>query len=168
MARIWIGCTSCNKNIRLAYPEKSPLERGGAQRRGVFMVCGITMKPPRAILSYNPALKKLARELRNQSILSEVLLWQQRKGGQRLGHDFHRQRPIDEYIVDFFAADLQLAVEIDGESHALNGSRDEKRQKRLESLGLRFLRFEDAAVKSDLDAVVRAIDGWIADNEIER
>jgi very-short-patch-repair endonuclease len=112
-------------------------------------------------LSYNPRLKQLARQLRNQSTVAEVLLWQQLKGSKRRGCDFHRQKPIDEYIVDFFAADLMLAIEIDGESHDLKGLRDETRQRRLESLGIRFLRFDDALVKSDLDAVVRAIDRWI-------
>ncbi len=46
-------------------------------------------------LPYDPVLKKLARDLRNQSTLSEVLLWQQLKRGQRGGFDFHRQKPID-------------------------------------------------------------------------
>lgn len=92
------------------------------------------------------------------------MLWQQLKGAKRGGCDFHRQKPVDEYIVDFFAADLMLAIEIDGESHDLKGRRDEARQRRLESLGIRFLRFDDALVKSDLDAVVRMIDGWIETN----
>lgn len=112
-------------------------------------------------LPYNPRLKLLARELRNHSTLSEVLLWSQLKAGQRHGHDFHRQKPIDEYIVDFFAPELMLAVEIDGDSHDLKGEADEIRQARLESLGVRFLRFDDSAVKSSLDQVVLAIDRWI-------
>ena len=112
-------------------------------------------------LPYNPRLKPLARELRNHSTVAEILLWQQLNGGKRRGYDFHRQKPIDEYIVDFFSADLMLAVEIDGDSHALKGDDDETRQCRLESLGVRFLRFDDVMVKSDLDAVVQAIDNWI-------
>jgi very-short-patch-repair endonuclease len=119
-------------------------------------------------LPYNPRLNPLARELRNQSTLAEILLWQQLKGGQRKGYDFHRQKPIDEYIVDFFAADLLLAIEIDGESHVLKGEADEVRQTRLEELGVRLLRFDDAAVKADIDAVVRAIDRWIEGNAVER
>ena len=87
------------------------------------------------------------------------------KAGQRKDYDFHRQKPIDEYIVDFFAVDLMLAVEIDGESHGLKGPEDEERQRRLEALGIRFLRFEDSAVKSDTDAIVQAIDNWIEANE---
>jgi len=115
-------------------------------------------------LPYNPKLRQLARELRNNSTLAEILLWQHIKGGQRNGHDFHRQKPIDEYIVDFFSHGLMLAVEIDGESHRLKGEDDERRQARLEALGVRFLRFDDKLVKSDIDAVVRAIDAWITQN----
>jgi very-short-patch-repair endonuclease len=122
----------------------------------------------RARLPYNPRLNALARELRNRSTLAEILLWRHLKGGQRGGYDFHRQKPIDEYIVDFFAADLMLAVEIDGDSHTLKDAVDEVRQKRLEALGVLFLRFDDAAVKSDVDAIVRAIDNWIEANAIDR
>ena len=112
-------------------------------------------------LSYDPYLKKLARELRNQSTLSEVLLWQQLKRGQRSGFDFHRQKPINCYIVDFFSPELMLAVEIDGASHKLKELEDEIRQRKLEALGIKFLRFDDREVKRDLDAVVQAIDAWI-------
>lgn len=119
-------------------------------------------------LPYDPALRKLARELRNNSTLSEVLLWQQLKRGQRLGFDFHRQKPVDRYIVDFFSTDLMLAVEIDGNSHNLKGLEDDQRQRRLESLGIRFLRFDDRIVKADIDAVVLAIDTWIEANRPQR
>jgi very-short-patch-repair endonuclease len=115
-------------------------------------------------LHYDPALRKLARELRNNSTLAEMLLWRHLKGGQRLGSVFHRQKPIDQYIVDFFSSDLMLAVEIDGESHKLKGPEDDSRQRRLEALGIRFLRFEYRIVKTELDAVVQAIDTWIAAN----
>jgi very-short-patch-repair endonuclease len=49
--------------------------------------------------------------------LSEILLWQQIKGKQLFGYDFHRQKPIDEYVVDFYCPRLKLVLEIDGDSH---------------------------------------------------
>jgi very-short-patch-repair endonuclease len=52
-------------------------------------------------------------------------------------------------------------VEIDGCSHKLKGPEDETRQRRLESLGIRFLRFHDREVKTNLDGVVQAVDAWI-------
>jgi very-short-patch-repair endonuclease len=77
---------------------------------------------------------------------------------------FHRQRPIDEYIMDFFAPDLMLAIEVDGSSHKLKGTDDEARQRRLEKLGIRFLRFTEMEVRKNLDGVVGAIDSWILAN----
>ena len=113
-------------------------------------------------LPYNPRLKSLACELRKQSTLAEVMLWRQLSCGQRRGYDFHRQKPIDEYILDFFYRDLMLAVEIDGGSHRLKGEDDEIRQRSLESLGIRFLRFKETEVRRNLNGVVQAIDNWIA------
>jgi very-short-patch-repair endonuclease len=68
------------------------------------------------IIPYNPKLKALARKLRKEGTLCEVLLWNQIKGAQ-LGVEFHRQVPIDNYIVDFFCHELRLALEADGAGH---------------------------------------------------
>ena len=66
----------------------------------------------RKIIPYNPALKEKARELRNNSTKTEIMLWMYLKGKQMKGYDFHRQKPLDEYIVDFFCNELLLAIEI--------------------------------------------------------
>lgn len=116
-------------------------------------------------LPYDPALKRLARELRNHSTLAEVLLWKHLKGRQRRGIDFHRQRPVDRYILDFFAPKLMLAVEIDGETHRFKEDDDKVRQTRLESLGIRFLRFGDLEVKRSASAVAARIDVWMEAQE---
>ncbi len=81
---------------------------------------------------YNPKVKKLARELRNDSTLSEVLLWNQLKARKMRGYQFMRQKPIGEYIVDFFCSKLKLVIEIDGESHV-----DKYEQDKLDSRTLR-------------------------------
>lgn len=117
---------------------------------------------------YNPKLKLLARKLRNNSTLAELLLWRALKGKQMLGYDFHRQKPIDNYIVDFFCPKLMLAIEIDGISHDEKIEQDEKRQKKLESLGVRFLRFQDEDVKQNLDGVVEAIQQWILEQQKDK
>ena len=82
------------------------------------------------IIPYNPKLKQFARELRNNSTLSEVLLWRQVKG-QALKYEFHRQVPIDEFIVDFYCHELMLAIEIDGNSHNDKFNYDMNRQMKL-------------------------------------
>ena len=52
------------------------------------------------IIPYNPKLREFARYLRNNSTLSEVLLWKEIKN-KALGVEFKRQVPILDYIVDF-------------------------------------------------------------------
>lgn len=93
----------------------------------------------RKILPYNPKLKVIARNLRKQGILSEVILWNELKA-KKLGYDFHRQKPIDEYIVDFYCSELELVIEIDGSSHSEKFEKDFERQKKLESFGLNFFK----------------------------
>jgi very-short-patch-repair endonuclease len=99
--------------------------------------------------------------LRKQSTLSEILLWNELKGKQILGCDFHRQKPIGNYIVDFFCPRLMPAIEIDGASHLKRTEEGTQRQRQLESLGIRFLRFQDIEVKRDLEAVISTIQDWI-------
>jgi epoxyqueuosine reductase len=113
---------------------------------------------------YNPKLSALARELRNNSTLSEILLWNELKTGRMLGFDFHRQKPIDNFIVDFFCYDLMLAIEIDGSSHDHKIGYDKARQKKLEDLGIRFLRFDDLDVKQKIESVLEEIKRWIEEN----
>jgi very-short-patch-repair endonuclease len=108
-------------------------------------------------LPYNPALKQRARELRKAGNLSEVLLWQQLKGGQINGWDFDRQKIIGNYIVDFYCANTNLAIEIDGESHADKGDYDEKRDAYLREVGVEVLHIPDIEVKSNLEGVVALI-----------
>lgn len=110
------------------------------------------------ILPYNPILKDLAKKLRQQGILSEVLLWKkiQKKS---LGVEFHRQMPIDNFIVDFYCHELMLAIEIDGNSH-LNSEveiNDISRQEILEKLGVKFIRFKDIEVKKNMNDVIRCL-----------
>ena len=110
---------------------------------------------------YNPRLKQIARKLRKDMTLSEILLWQQIKGKQLLGYDFHRQKPIDEYVVDYYCPRLKLIIEIDGDSHEGKEEEDKIRQEKLESLGLTVLRYWDWDVKSNVDGIVEHLREWI-------
>ena len=104
------------------------------------------------IIPYNPKLKEYAKELRQNSTLSEVLLWQQIKN-KALGVQFHRQVPMLEYIVDFYCHELMLAIEIDGDSHLYKYEYDIKRQGELEKEGVVFLRFTDLDIKQNMFSV---------------
>ena len=118
----------------------------------------------RKIIPYNPNLKELARKLRNDSTFTEIMMWNYLKGEQMRGYDFDRQRPIDNFIVDFYCKDLRLAIEIDGESHYGNLERDKKKDRRLNELGVTVLRFDDLDVRYQLDKVLETIGKWIDEN----
>ena len=119
----------------------------------------------RTIIPYNPELKERARYLRNNSTLTEVLLWLNLKGKQMRGYDFHRQKPLYNFIVDFFCNELMLAIEIDGDSHLTKEEKDKVRQDFLESKGIKFLRFSVLEVTSDMKHVLDSISSWIEENE---
>ncbi len=61
--------------------------------------------------SIQSLIKTIARNLRNNSTMSEIILWSKLKGKQMMGFDFHRQKPLDNFIVDFFCNELMLAIE---------------------------------------------------------
>ena len=71
----------------------------------------------RKIIPYNSNIKELAKNLRNNSTKAEIILWQKLKRKQMYGYDFHRQKPIDNYILDFYCYELNLVIEVDGYSH---------------------------------------------------
>jgi very-short-patch-repair endonuclease len=119
------------------------------------------------IIPYNPKLKELARELRKNSTLSEVLLWNEIKK-KAFGYEFHRQVPIDEFIVDFFCHELLLAIEIDGSTHDYNYDYDLYRQLRLEKYGVKIVRYTDLEIKRSMNDVLRSLEIIISEIEINK
>ena len=122
---------------------------------------------PRKIIPYNPLLKEISTEFRNNPTKSEAILWQQLKGKQIMGYDFHRQKPLLNYVVDFYCNELMLAIEIDGNVHSCEYAmmKDEIRQDAIEQFGVRFLRFKTFEVEYKINAVVSLIKEWIAINQ---
>ena len=115
-------------------------------------------------IPYNKNLKAFSKKLRNDSTLSEVLLWKHLRAKQT-GYTFNRQKPLLNYIVDFYCKPLNLVIEIDGSSHNNKYEADRIRQEKLENLGLTFLRFDDKEIKHDINNVLRTIEIWIEDNK---
>lgn len=121
------------------------------------------MPEKRTIIPYNPKLKQFARDLRNNTTKSEILLWLRAKGKQMKGFDFHRQKPIDNYICDFFCNELMLCIELDGITHDDEEvyQKDLRKEKRLNELGISVLRFPDSEVYDDVENIIRTIEIWI-------
>jgi len=109
---------------------------------------------------FNPKRTKEQRKyLRNNMTQAEVILWSELKGRKVLGYKFRRQHGIGNYIVDFYCPKLNLAIEIDGESHYTQKGKehDNARSNYLEKLGISILRFSNPQVKQNLDNVVSKI-----------
>lgn len=113
-------------------------------------------------IHYNNNLKHLASQLRNDSTQSEIRLWKYLKGKQ-LGVRFIRQKPIGNYIADFYCKELRLAIELDGLSHHDEETmrKDEMKEAYMNELGIEILRFEDKEVLGDIDNVMAVLIDYI-------
>jgi len=111
------------------------------------------------MLQYNRKLKDKSRLLRRNLTESEKKLWSRLRGKQLQGVQFYRQKPIGNYIVDFFAPMVKLVVEIDGSQHRQEDSllRDENRDAYLKCMGLKVMRFNSRVVLMEINAVVEVI-----------
>ena len=109
-------------------------------------------------LPYNPRLKQFGRNLRNEGQISEAMLWKCLKNKQT-GYVFLRQRPILNYIADFYCCKLRMVIEIDGASHfsVEAQERDRERDRQMQAIGLTVIRVRDGEVRRNLEVVTRYI-----------
>ena len=111
------------------------------------------------MLPYDSSLREPARQLRSNMTDAERRLWAKVRMRQLGGYQFYRQRPIGDYIVDFFCPKAKLVVEVDGGQHFSEEAAeyDRVRDEYLRSLGLTVLRFTNAEVMTRLDSVVESV-----------
>lgn len=121
----------------------------------------------RKIIPYNSYLKDLAKKLRNDSTLGEILLWKELNNKQMYKYDFHRQKPLLNYIVDFYCSELNLVIEVDGRYHFNDekSSSDNLRDEELSKYDLTILRFTEHEVRKGMVNVLRAIEYYILDKQ---
>ena len=120
------------------------------------------------MLPYNGNLKQYSRQLRENMTDAEKHLWTKIRRKQVKGYQFYRQKPIGDYIIDFFCPRAKLVIEVDGIQHFSNEMTeyDRIRNKYLSSLGLRVLRFTNTDVLTYIERVVESIEGKISPREI--
>jgi phosphoribosylformimino-5-aminoimidazole carboxamide ribotide isomerase len=111
-----------------------------------------------------PLIFRKAEELRNRCTDTEELLWNYLRQSQ-IGIKFRRQHPASNYVLDFYAHKIKLAIEIDGSIHEVEEVKrnDKVRQGHLESLGITIIRFSNRQAKEQLDVVVAAIKDKVID-----
>lgn len=108
-------------------------------------------------LPYNPKLVEKAKEMRKNMTLAEKKLWHNYL--RTFKFRVLRQRPINNFIVDFYCRELKLVIEIDGDSHFTNEGKahDQERTQVLEGYGLKVMRFTNDQVLNNLDSVCREV-----------
>ena len=109
------------------------------------------------IIPYRSELRAFAKDLRNNPTPQEIKLWTQIRRKQINGVEFHRQVPIDAFIVDFYCHELGLAIEVDGRIHDFQILEDMIRQSRLEEFGITFIRFTNDDVEDKMEKVINRI-----------
>ncbi len=112
------------------------------------------------MLPYNANLKQYSRQLRENMTDAERRLWARIRMKQLKGYQFYRQKPIGDYIVDFFCPRAKLVIEVDGSQHSADEivEDDRIRDEYMMSLGLRVLRFTNTEVLAHIEGVVESIE----------
>ncbi|MEQ1518548.1 MAG: endonuclease domain-containing protein [Usitatibacteraceae bacterium] len=116
-----------------------------------------------SVLNYRHDLKQKARQLRTNMKDAELRLWHALQRRQIQGVQFFRQRPIGEYIVDFYAPVLKLVLELDGCQHLEPDAieYDANRTHYFETLGLTVMRFDNLQMLNETSAVLNALHHFI-------
>jgi very-short-patch-repair endonuclease len=110
-------------------------------------------------------LKPEARRMRHAPTPSEELLWQRLRNRQLLELKFRRQHPVGRFIVDFYCAEAKLVIEVDGAVHKQSVEEDAIRQRFLEELELRVLRFTNSEVDGSIESVLQTIKEAVLSND---
>ena len=116
-------------------------------------------KEGRYFLPYNSQLIAKAKEMRQNPTIAESKLWEYLR---TFRVKMLRQKPIDNFIVDFYCPKLKLVIEVDGESHFTESglAYDQERTRILEGYGLQIIRFTNEDVLQSFEGVCEQIKGF--------
>ena len=142
-------------------PPSPPLTGGGLKssspvkgRRGRGLPLASTERAGSGVLPYNKNLTERARENRKNPTKAESKLWNEVLRMRQFAEcKFLRQKPIGNYIVDFYCSELRLVIEIDGDSHAETVEYDAERTRVFQALGLTVARYTNDDVLRNIQGV---------------
>ena len=106
-----------------------------------------------------------AKSLRKRHTKAELLLWQKLRAKSLYGFKFRRQYAIDSFVADFYCADKKLIIEVDGIIHKFKYKQDYIRDRKLECMGYRIIRFKNEEVINNLNAVLNKIAFYLLNNK---
>ncbi|BFU59595.1 MULTISPECIES: endonuclease domain-containing protein [Rodentibacter] len=109
---------------------------------------------------YARHLKPVSRILRHNMTEAEQLLWQRIRHKQLCSLQVYRQKPLLNYIVDFYCPKAKLVIELDGSQHNQPDQREKDilRDQELASLGIKVLRFPNSMIFNDLEKVIEILE----------
>jgi len=103
-------------------------------------------------------LLERAKEMRKNPTPAEAKLWSALRN-RKSGFKFRRQHPIANYIVDFVCIEKGLIIEVDGDIHQYQLSKDYERQLLLEEKkGYKVIRFTNNEILNNIDNVLNNIE----------
>jgi very-short-patch-repair endonuclease len=108
-------------------------------------------------MDHDEFLRHRAREMRHDPTPAERILWGRLRNRRFAGIKVRRQHPIAGFIVDFYAPECAVVIELDGETHIGKEGEDRDRDEALQRSGLTVLRFWNTAIYEDLECVLEAI-----------
>ena len=106
-----------------------------------------------------PHLRRHAKDMRQAPTRAENRLWSWLRDRRFDGYKFRRQFPIDGYVLDFYCAELKLAIEVDGRQHEqrLTAEYDDERTRALRARGIEILRIPNELLIRDSRMVEQRI-----------
>ncbi|NQT65906.1 MAG: endonuclease domain-containing protein [FCB group bacterium] len=119
-------------------------------------------------LPFRKDLKEKARDNRNKMNRPEAKLWYEILSNRKLlRYRFLRQKPVEDYIVDFFCSELKLGIEVDGESHDEQKEYDKRRTLNLNKIGIKLIRYSNADIMCNLEGVYLDLEKQVKEREEE-
>lgn len=111
------------------------------------------LNPLHGTVNYFKDLTPLAKTNRNNPTVAENKIWKEVLRKNQTGFRFLRQKPLDRFILDFYCSKLDLAIETDGNSHDQKKNYDSERDKFLQQIGIKTIRFTNYEILNELEKV---------------
>ena len=118
-------------------------------------------------MKYLDALRDICRVNRNNPTEAEYKIWKIILSDRKIKQKFLRQKPIGQFILDFYCSKLLLAIEIDGDSHDKKFWQDKNRDQYLEIRGIKTIRYKNDQILKDIDYVFGDLISKIREREKE-
>ena len=119
------------------------------------------INPLHGNVNYLKELLELSRKNRNNLTVAEEKIWVEVLSKRKTGCKFLRQKPINRFVLDFYCSELNLAIEIDGDSHNKKKNYDKSRDLFLKQMGIKTIRFTNDEVLNNIDKIREKIMNFI-------